>query len=139
MMIKRLLVAVALAGATVVSLSSCSTIGKVQEIANKPVSLDDLKKDVFAIKSTYAGALRLGIVYLERPRCGQPTSPVLCSDPAVVAGMVKARTVGGASVESADTAVYSFGANPTVAETVVKAAKVSVDAFKIIAETYGAK
>lgn len=138
-MIKRLLVAAVLA-TSVVPLSGCAvfdTIGKVQDVANKPVDMADLQKKAFALKSIYAGSLRVAIVYLERPRCDAPAAPVLCSDRAVVAQMVKARTVAGASVESADTAVYALGAQPTVADLVVTAAEQSVNAFKVMAATYG--
>lgn len=139
--VRKLFAAIGIAASLSV-LPGCAVfdgIGKVQEVANKPVDMAELQKDAFALKSIYAGALRLGIVYLERPRCGQPTSPVICSEPAIVAQMVKARAVAGASVESADGAVYALGAQPTVAQVVVKAAQESVNAFKLIAETYGSK
>lgn len=122
---------------SIVALAFLATGCAAMEVANRPVDMADLQKKAFALKSIYAGSLRLGIVYLERPRCGQPTSPTLCSDRAVVDAMVKARTVAGASIESADSAVYSLGAQPTVAQLVVKAAEESVNAFKVVAETYG--
>ncbi len=93
------------------------------------------QKTVYAIKSGYAAALTVAVAYNEQPRCGQPTSPRLCSDAGVVAAIRKADAATFATIDSAETAVRTLK-DPTVIGAAITAAQASLDAYKKVVAIY---
>lgn len=87
-------------------------------------------------KIGYDTALRLATRYAQRPRCGQPTSPIICSDRAVLDVMLKASDSANTATQAAEDAVRSLGKDPTVVAALVKASTESVTAFSTIAAAY---
>lgn len=88
-------------------------------------------------KISYNAALQVATVYARRPRCGMPTSPVICSDRAVLDVMMKASDAANDATQAAENAVRSLGSNPTVVAALVEAAKAAVVALTKITANYG--
>jgi hypothetical protein len=116
-------------------LGGCQTIST----ATSTVDMTTLSKSAFAAKSTYDGLLVLAVAYNSRPRCGQPTSPITCSDQAIVDQMRKASTAADAATQAAENAVRTLGSSPIVASAAVTAAQQAVSALKVITDTYSPK
>ncbi len=119
-------------------LGGCSLF-KAADIATTPVDMTSLSKAAFTAKSTYDGLLVLAVAYNSRPRCGQPTSPITCSDQAVVDQMRKASAAADAGTQAAENAVRTLGTSPLIAQAAVTAAEQSVAALKVITTTYSPK
>lgn len=107
-----------------------------QSVATTTFDPSGAQKGVFALKSAYAVTLTAAVTYTDRPRCGRPTSPVLCSEPSVVAQLRKADNAAFVAIDAAETAVRSLSANPTVVEAAVKGASGALDAFKAVVSIY---
>ncbi len=128
-MIKRLF----MAGLAALALASCSAISA----GTSTVDTTSYAKAAADAKIGYDAALKLATRYAMRPRCGQPTSPVICSDRAVLDAMLKASDAADAATQAAENAVRGLGSNPTVVAALVKSATESVSAFKMISTTFG--
>lgn len=126
-MIRSILATLALA----LALAGCG----VAQTATRTFDPAGAQKAVFALKSGYAAGLRLAVAYNERPRCGQPTSPKLCSDAAVVAQMRKADNATFAAIDTAETAARTLK-DSTVLGTAITAAQASLDAYKKVIAVY---
>jgi hypothetical protein len=128
-MIRALLLVAALA------LGGCQTI-KAANIAVSPVgtSAVDLQKAAYATKLAFEATLVLATAYIERPRCGKPTSPILCSSQDVVNTMRKAIVSTDAGIQAAENAARTTGPDTTIAVALVTAATQSQAAFKLITD-----
>lgn len=114
------------------ALGGCSTL----TAATSTVDTTSYAKAAADAKIGYDAALKLATRYASRPRCGQPTSPVICSDRAVLDAMLKASDSADAATQAAENAVRGLGSNPTVVAALVKASTESVSAFTKIASAY---
>ncbi len=119
-------------------LGGCQTI-KAANIAASPVGTTavDLQKGAYAAKLTFEASLIVVTGYIERPRCGRPASPILCSDQTVVDMMRKAIVSTDAAVQAAENAARTTGPDTTIAAALVTVATQSTTAFKLIGTTYG--
>lgn len=124
-----------LAALTALVLASCSAISA----GTSTVDTTQFAKAAADAKIAYAASLQIATRYASRPRCGQPTSPVICSDRAVLDAMLKASDAANASTQAAENAVRGLGKDPTVVAALTKAATESVSAFTTIATVYGGK
>jgi len=95
-------------------------------------------QDVYAIQGDYAAALSVAVAYKQLPACGQPTSPVLCSDKAVVAKLQAADDAAYAALTAAQNIVRTPGAGLN-AQTAITAANQAVQALITITSTLGVK
>lgn len=127
---KRLLMTLALG--TMLALGGCSAI----TAATSTVDTTSYAKAAADAKIGYDAALKLATRYAQRPRCGQPTSPIICSDRAVLDAMLKASDAADAATQAAENAVRGLGSNPTVVAALVKASTESVAAFTKITTAY---
>jgi hypothetical protein len=94
------------------------------------------QKTVYALKASYAALLTGAVAYNKRPRCGHPTSPITCSDPAIVAQARKADAAVETALDAAESAVRSLSASPTVVEAAIKGAQAALDAFMAVSSVY---
>lgn len=108
-------------------------------ILSAPVDMTAAAKSAYVAKSTYAGLLTVAVAYNERPRCGTPTSPPLCSDAEVVAQLRRASAAADAATQAAENAVRTMGAKPTIVQTAVTAAEQSLAAMNTIVTVYNLK
>src|SRR5258708_2625371 len=69
------------------SLGGCLLTTAAQPIGQTSV---DLQKGAYEAKLAYQGSLILAVAYIERPRCGHPVSPILCSQQSIVDTMRQA-------------------------------------------------
>lgn len=97
------------------------------------------QKSVYALKAGYAAALTVAVAYNQRPRCGQPTSPMLCSDAGVVAKMRQADAAASTAIDAAERAVRSLSPNPTVIGAAIQSADDALTAFKTVVAIYSGK
>lgn len=109
------------------------------KIATAQVDTKTPQQSVFVAKTAYGVALRLATTYANLPRCGQPTSPAICSDRAVLDQMRKADLAADAAISNAEGAVRTLGSNPALVSVVVMAADASVKAFQDIVNVYAPK
>lgn len=121
-----------LAVAALLLLAACQTA----TVATTTFDPAGAQKSVFALKSGYAAVLSAAVAYNERPRCGLPRSPVLCSKQEVVVQLRKADAAAGAAIDAAEDAVRSLSQSPTVVEAAIKAAKQALEAFNVIQSVY---
>jgi hypothetical protein len=130
-MMKRLFTILVLGAA----LGGCQTI-KAANMAASPVGTTavDLQKAAYATKLGFEATLVLATAYIERPRCGRPTSPILCSNQDVVNTMRKAIVSTDAGVQAAENAARTTGPDTTIAAALVTAAMQSQTAFKLITD-----
>lgn len=133
---KRLLL---LAGVTIaLALGGCQYF-KAADIATTPVGTQtavDLQKGALQAKLTFEAAL-IGIVaYIERPRCGRPTSPVLCSQQTIVDVMRTAIKATDLTTQAGEDAARTITGDTTVAAALVAASTKSAEAFKFLRDTY---
>jgi len=115
-----------------VALTGC----EAAKIATTQFDASAAAKSAYAARAAYAGLLSGAVAYSSRPRCGQPTSPVLCSEASVVAQLRQASAAADAATSAAENAVRSMGANPTVIQAAVTAGEQSVAAFKAVTMIY---
>lgn len=116
----------------VATLTACSAVN----VATAPVDVTTLAKSAYTAKATYAGLLTVAVAYNSRPRCGAPTSPILCSDAAIVDQLRKASAAADAATQAAENAVRNLGANTTVIQAAVAAAEQAVSALRAITDAY---
>lgn len=96
-------------------------------------------KAAYTAKATLDGLVVIAGKYNGLPRCGAPTSPVLCSSQPVVDQLRKAALAGDAATQSAENAVRTLGTSPDVVNAAVTAATSAVGAFQQIVTTYNLK
>lgn len=114
------------------ALWGCSTV----QTATKPVDMTGAAKSAFAARAAYAGLLMVAVEYNRRPRCGQPTSPVLCSEQRIVDQLRQASAAADAATQAGETAVRNLGSSPLALTVAVTAAEKSIEAFKAITDVY---
>ena len=115
-------------------LTGCSVF-KAANVATTPVGqpvATDVQKAAYEVKLGFQATLILATAYIERPRCGRPTSPVLCSQQSIVDAMRTYIAKTDAAVQAAENAARSTGPDTTIAAALVTAAAQSQDAFKAI-------
>lgn len=118
--------------ALVLALGACETV----KVATQPVDMTSIAKGAYEAKLGYQALLVVAVAYAKQPRCGQPTSPKLCSDVEVLRALRKASDTADAATQAAENAVRNLGDQPTVAAAAVKAAQETVGAMKKITEVY---
>lgn len=118
-----------------VALGACSTIQK----ANDPVDMTTPAQAAYALKSAYGAALAVAIEYARLPRCGQPASPPLCSDAAVLGTMRRLSEAADAATQGAEDAVRTLGKDPALVRAAIVSAQAAVSTFEKTAAAYGGK
>jgi uncharacterized protein (UPF0179 family) len=113
--------------------AGCSTV-KTATTPIGPTVAVDLQKAAYETKLAYKATLQGAVLYIERPRCGRPTSPITCSNQAVVDQMRKYIVEVDVAVQAAENAARSTGPDTTVAAGLVKAAAEAQTAFKNITD-----
>lgn len=94
---------------------------------------------VFAATSTYNVALTIAVTYKELPECGQPASPVLCSDKGVVTTIQKADIVAFDALSGAQTVVRNQKATASALQIAVAWAQEAVAVFSKLTNTLKVK
>lgn len=124
-MIRAILFCVAL------TLGACSTL----KTATTPLGTTsvDLQKAAYEAKLAYQGSLILATAYIERPRCGRPTSPILCSQQSIVDTMRQSIIATDAATQAAENAARTTGPDTTVASALVTVATQASAGFKTAA------
>lgn len=87
---------------------------------------------VYAAKQTFVGAQTLAIQYVSLPRCGQPSSPPLCSDQGVVDAIKKGNNDAVIALDAAEKTVRDPNASGSVVNAAVVGAQNAVAAFTAI-------
>ena len=119
-----------------IALASCSAGGLLLDASTTTMDVATADKAAKSARLTYVGLLNLANVYAARPRCGQPTSPVLCSEQEVVNALRKADTAADAATSALENGVRSLGSSPTVLAALAKGADASLSAWRQIVATY---
>lgn len=96
------------------------------------------QQSVYAIQGAYAGALTVAVAYKHLPPCGQPASPVLCSQSSVVARLQRADDAAYPALQVAQGLVRTANFGPNVS-TAIAAAQQAVNAFVSITQTLQVK
>ncbi len=109
-------------------LGGCSTL-----VAPVGTSVVSLQKAAYEAKLAYQATLIVVVPYIERPRCGRATSPVICSDQNVVDTMRKAIIATDAATQAAENAALTTGPDTTIAAALVTVATQAVGGFKAAA------
>jgi len=117
------------------ALGACSAA----QTTTATLDTDKAAATVYATKTGYAAVLTVAVAYNELPRCGQPTSPKLCSDVAVVTQLRRADAAASATINAAESAVRTMGSQPTVINAAVISAADALKAYQAIVNTYGIK
>lgn len=90
---------------------------------------------VYQTQGYYNAALVLENAYGNLPRCGKPTSPVLCSDLSIMKKIRKVDDAAYAAIKEAQIAVRTPGFNESKVTTFVTSATALTKAFSEIAAT----
>lgn len=112
------------------SLGGCLLTTAAQPIGQTSV---DLQKGAYEAKLAYQGSLILAVAYIERPRCGHPASPILCSQQSIVDTMRQAIIATDAATQAAENAARTTGPDTTIASALVIAATQAAAGFKTAA------
>lgn len=105
----------------------------------KPAVTLSPQAKVFAIKTGYEAPLTLAVAYNKRPPCRQPTSPVLCRDPAVVAQLRRADDTALSALNAAENIVRTKGVSDNAINLAIATAENATKAVAAILENYGVK
>lgn len=100
---------------------------------------DTPQQAVFAAENSYAIALRAELAYSNLPRCGKPTSPIVCSDVSVIKKLQKSDDIAWIALKDAETAVRTPGYGDSKVTTTVASATALVKAFASITDKLGVK
>lgn len=92
---------------------------------------------VYLVQSQYAAALKVEVAYSKLPRCGQPASPKLCSDAAIVSKVKKISDSTWSAIKEAQEAVRTPGFGEDKITTIVTSARSLTDAFVEVTKTLG--
>lgn len=84
---------------------------------------------VYAIHGSYAAALATAVAYKKLPPCGQPASPVLCSDREIVVVVQKADDLAFSALTAAQNIVRTPGIDESRTTLAIAAAENGVKAF----------
>lgn len=114
--------------AVVLLLGGCSLLQPNQPLP--ATTTVDLQKGAYTAKLSFQAALTGAVVYIELPRCGRPTSPVVCSQQAVVDVMRNAIKAADAGTQAAEDAARSLTSDTTALGALVTAAEKSVTALQ---------
>lgn len=110
------------------------------KMATTPVgqpTLTQLRNDTLAAKTGYEALLVLAVNYNAIARCGKVTSPVICSDPAIIAQIRKNDTLASAALDAAESSVRAVSPDMTVASATVLTATNAIAAFKAVVPSQG--
>lgn len=91
---------------------------------------------VLASKNTLVAAQTLAIQYTSLPRCGQPTSPPLCSDAGVVTEIRKANADAVVALDAAEKVVRDPNATSSAVSEAVSAAANAVTVLQAIVSNH---
>lgn len=120
----------------IVALSLLAACAAMQPIGGS--TLVELSKKSAQARVAYLGFLNLATVYMARPRCGAPTSPVLCSSQDFIdSTVVPTRIAFGEATKASEAAVVRVGENPALVTVLVEAATASAKAATVIASKIG--
>lgn len=103
--------------------------------ANNQGSLPSAQNTVFALKNTFASAQTAAVQYVTLPRCGQPASPPLCSDAAIVAEIRKYNGDAVVALDAAEKTVRDPTASASATQAAIIGAKNAVAALQQIVPT----
>lgn len=106
--------------------------------SSSTVNMVELSKKSAQARVGYLGFLNLANVYMARPRCGAPTSPILCSSQDFIdSTVVPTRVAFGEATKASEAAVVRVGENPSLVIVLVEAAVSSSKAAAVIATKIG--
>lgn len=94
---------------------------------------------VLASKNTLVAAQTLAIQYTSLPRCGQSTSPPLCSDAAVVISIRKANADAVVALDAAEKVVRDPAASSSAIAEATAAASQAITALQTIVANHKVK
>lgn len=103
--------------------------------SNNQGSLPSAPNTVYALKNSFATAQTAAVQYTSLPRCGQPSSPPLCSDVAVVAEIRKYNGDAVVALDAAEKTVRDPNASAGAAQAAIIAAQNAVTALRQIVPT----
>jgi hypothetical protein len=81
---------------------------------------------VFELKSAEGAALVIAAKYDALPPCGTPTSPVLCSDPKVVATIRAKDAVAAKAIDAAEAAAQTAGYSADTTTLLINTATIAL-------------
>ncbi len=99
----------------------------------------DSAQTVYFLQGNYAIALRAEIAYDKLPRCGQASSPKVCSDIAIVKRLRTADDVAWDAIQQVQVAVRTPGFGEDKLTTAIASATAAATSFVNITQTLGAK
>lgn len=101
-------------------------------------TVDQVKMEqaAFAARSAYAGVLRLMAEYVSLPRCGQPTSPSVCSSQGAVNEMRKLELAADAATKGAVDIARAPTKSSIALANAVNDAQRAVEAFRNVVAVY---
>jgi hypothetical protein len=92
---------------------------------------------LLAATNGYAAAQTVAIQYTSLPRCGQPKSPALCSDPGAVATIRSANSKGVIALNAAQSVVRDPSATSSAINEAIASANAAVSALNQAIPTKG--
>jgi hypothetical protein len=115
-----------LAGAALLLLAACSTVGGTPQSPAQAV---------FQAKGAFASALVAANAYNALPRCEKPAAPVICARQDIVALMRKTAATADATLDSAEATVRTPGIDADALRFAIVAAQNATQALvKIVAQ-----
>lgn len=129
-------------GSITVSLAALGMTIASCSVATKPVgasSLTTMRNDVYAASVGYNAVLVAVVAYNNLPRCGNPASPPICSDKAVIDQIRTSANVANTAIQNAEDLVRGASPDMTIAAAAVAAAKAAETALETAASQLGVK
>lgn len=112
--------------ALALALSGCALFEAAETPAQK----------VYAARVSYGAALKVALQYESLPRCGQPTSPAICSDAKAVDIIRQAQTAADTALNSAEATVLTPGFGDNVYTSAAISAVNAAAAFSEISNQF---
>ena len=100
-----------------------------------PVSQETAEQAVYAVKATYATALKVAVTYKRLPRCGTAGALSLCSDPAIILKVQNADNAAFAAIKAMDDTVRTKGFADSLFSQALIAARGAVAGFVGVTST----
>jgi hypothetical protein len=97
------------------------------------------RQGIYQAAGAYDAALKTATTYARLPRCGQPASPPVCSDQALVTQASDAATTALPAVDAALDTAANTTATDSVLSQALTAATNAVSAFTAITAKIGSK
>lgn len=93
----------------------------------------------YAAEAGFVSSLAIAVNYTNLPRCGQPASPPICSDPSAVAEIRKAATSGRTVINAAIATITAPGVTTDAAKAAATGAVNAAAALRDVLATYNVK